>query len=80
MRSILASALLLAASPLLATPDGVISLGQAVKQGFQDFGAKDVKEAHAMLEDGRMRMETRSGAAQHEGGVHDMHSYTKKRW
>ena len=53
---------------------------QAVKQGFQDFGAKDVKEAHAMLEDGRMRMETRSGAAQHEGGVHDMHSYTKKRW
>ncbi|QDZ20194.1 inosine-5'-monophosphate dehydrogenase [Chloropicon primus] len=53
---------------------------QAVKQGFQDFGAKDVKMAHGMLGDGSLRMETRSGAAQHEGGIHDMHSYTKKRW
>ena len=53
---------------------------QAIKQGFQDFGAKDVKMAHAMLKEGHLRMETRSGAAQQEGGVHDMHSYTKKRW
>ena len=53
---------------------------QAVKQGFQDFGAKNVKMAHELLQDGGLRMETRSGAAQHEGGVHDMHSFTKKRW
>jgi IMP dehydrogenase len=53
---------------------------QAIKQGFQDFGAKDVKMAHKYLEDGTLRMEMRSGAAQHEGGIHDMHSYVKKRW
>ena len=53
---------------------------QAIKQGFQDFGAKDIKMAHKFLGDGTLRMEMRSGAAQHEGGIHDMHSYVKKRW
>lgn len=55
-------------------------LVQAVKQGFQDLGAKSIPEAHAALYGGAQRLETRTGAAQHEGGVHDMHSFEKKLW
>ena len=53
---------------------------QAVKQGMQDLGAKSVAEAHAALHSGKQRLEARTGAAQVEGGVHDMHSYEKKSW
>ena len=55
-------------------------LVQAVKQGFQDLGAKDVKEAHAFLYNGTMKMEGRTQAAQAEGGVHDMLTFEKKPW
>ena len=55
-------------------------LAQAAKQGFQDLGAKDLASAHAMLADGRMRVECRTGAAQAEGNVHDMQSYSKVKW
>ena len=55
-------------------------LAQAVKQGFQDFGARSLARAHELLDDGSLRMECRSGAAQAEGGIHDMHSYQKKSW
>ena len=55
-------------------------LAQAVKQGFQDLGAKDLPGAHAMLADGRMRVECRTGSAQAEGNVHDMQSYSKILW
>lgn len=53
---------------------------QAVKQGFQDLGAKSLAEAQAALYSGRQRLEVRTGAAQAEGGVHDMHSYEKRSW
>ena len=53
---------------------------QAVKQGFQDLGAKSLAEAQAALYSGRQRLEVRTGAAQAEGGVHDMHSYEKRAW
>ncbi|GAB4823609.1 hypothetical protein N2152v2_010655 [Parachlorella kessleri] len=53
---------------------------QAAKQGFQDLGARSLSEAHAMLASGQMRLECRTGAAQREGGVHDLHSYEKKSW
>jgi len=53
---------------------------QAVKQGLQDLGAKSVTEAHAALYSGKQKLETRTGAAQVEGGVHDMHSFEKKPW
>ena len=33
-----------------------------------------------MLAGGQMRLECRTGAAQREGGVHDLHSYEKKSW
>ena len=55
-------------------------LVQAVKQGFQDLGAKDVKEAHSFLYNGSMKIEGRTQAAQAEGGVHDMLTYEKKPW
>jgi len=55
-------------------------LAQAVKQGFQDMGIKDLNEARDWLYSGKMKMETRSGAAMHEGGIHDMHSFEKTRW
>jgi len=51
-----------------------------VKQGFQDMGARSNAHAAELREAGDMRMETRTGAAQKEGGVHDMHSYKKVLW
>ncbi|KAK9800211.1 hypothetical protein WJX73_009988 [Symbiochloris irregularis] len=55
-------------------------LMQAVKQGMQDVGARDIAAIHAMLRNGSLRMEVRSNAAQAEGNVHHMHSYDKVRW
>eukprot|EP00898_Chlorokybus_atmophyticus_P004394 jgi/Chlat1/4956/Chrsp32S04952 len=51
---------------------------QAAKQGFQDFGCISIPDARTKLYNGILRFEVRTGAAQKEGGVHDMHSYTKK--
>lgn len=53
---------------------------QATRQGFQDLGAKDLPSAHQLLKSGQMRLECRTGSAQAEGGVHDMHSFDKVRW
>ena len=47
---------------------------QGVKHGLQDIGARSVKQLNAMREEGRMRMEIRSAAAQKEGGVHSLFS------
>eukprot|EP00775_Hariotina_reticulata_P004723 gene4724-4973_t len=55
-------------------------LAQAVKQGFQDLGVQDVAQARKGLASGTMRMECRTGAAQQEGGVHDLLTYEKKPW
>jgi IMP dehydrogenase len=55
-------------------------LCQAVRQGFQDLGAKDMADVQQLLVGGKLRMETRSAAAQHEGGVHDLLAYEKKPW
>ncbi|KAM7269618.1 hypothetical protein ACFE04_025115 [Oxalis oulophora] len=51
---------------------------QAVKQGFQDFGASSVQSAHSMLKSGSLRLVVRTGAAQIEGGIHGLVSYEKK--
>ena len=53
---------------------------QAIKQGFQDLGAVDIATGRKMLYGGAMRMDCRTGAAQHEGGVHDLQSSEKKLW
>ncbi|XP_042509381.1 inosine-5'-monophosphate dehydrogenase 2-like [Macadamia integrifolia] len=51
---------------------------QAVKQGFQDLGALSVQSAHNLLKTRVLRLEARTGAAQVEGGVHDLVYYAKK--
>lgn len=33
-----------------------------------------------MLDEGNIYFETRTGAAQAEGNIHDMHSFEKVRW
>lgn len=55
-------------------------LMQAVRQGFQDFGCKSLADTHAALQAGELRFRDRTGAALVEGGIHDMHSYTKQAW
>ncbi|KAF5188432.1 Inosine-5'-monophosphate dehydrogenase [Thalictrum thalictroides] len=51
---------------------------QAVKQGFQDLGAPSVESAHSLLNSSVLRLEVRTGAAQVEGGIHDLVYYEKK--
>jgi IMP dehydrogenase len=59
-------------------------LRQYVRQGIvlwlQDIGARSLEAAHRMLDEGNIYFETRTGAAQAEGNIHDMHSFEKVRW
>jgi IMP dehydrogenase len=47
---------------------------------LQDLGSQSIKLAHERLARGETLLESRTGAAQAEGGVHDMHSFDKVRW
>jgi IMP dehydrogenase len=49
-----------------------------VKAGLFDIGTKSLDELHAARENGTLRAEFRSPAAQIEGGVHSVHSVIKK--
>ncbi|XP_068656401.1 inosine-5'-monophosphate dehydrogenase 2-like [Aristolochia californica] len=51
---------------------------QAVKQGFQDLGASTLQTAHDLLRSEVLRLEVRTGAAQVEGGIHNLLMYEKK--
>lgn len=42
------------------------------------MGVKSLADAHADVYEGTIRFEIRSPSAQKEGGVHDLHSYTRK--
>ncbi|OVA15718.1 CBS domain [Macleaya cordata] len=53
---------------------------QAVKQGFQDLGASSVHSAHNLLRSSVLRLEVRTGAAQVEGGVHDLVEYLTRKF
>jgi len=53
-------------------------LMQGLRHGLQDAGIKDVKDANEKLENGNLRFEIRSPAAQKEGGVHGLHNYQKR--
>lgn len=44
---------------------------------LQDMGVKSLADAHAEVYDGAIRFEIRSPSAQKEGGVHDLHSYSR---
>lgn len=46
----------------------------------QDLGATSIVQAWQRLDAGEQRLECRTGAAQAEGGVHDLHSYDKRSW
>lgn len=50
---------------------------QGVKHGLQDMGFRSVKELHQGTVSGLVRWELRTPASQRDGGVHDLHSYTK---
>ena len=52
-------------------------LVQGLKQSLQDMGVRSVAALHQGLEEGALRFERRSAAAQAEGGVHGLHSYTE---
>ena len=52
-------------------------LVQGVKHGLQDLGARSRAALNAMREEGRLRGELRSPAAQREGGIHGLHSFSK---
>jgi IMP dehydrogenase len=53
-------------------------LMQGVRHGMQDAGVSSLEGAWQRLYDGKMRFEIRSPAAQREGGVHSLHSYSKR--
>lgn len=52
-------------------------LVQGLKHGLQDLGQPGVKAMHQAMENGDIRYERRSPAAQNEGGVHSLYSYEK---
>ncbi|CAK9014840.1 unnamed protein product [Durusdinium trenchii] len=53
-------------------------LTQGIRHGMQDIGAQSVQQVQSMLQDGQLRFELRSAAAQREGGVHGLHSFERK--
>ena len=53
-------------------------LVQGVRHGMQDAGLRSLGDATARRDDGRLRFEIRSPAAQKEGGVHGLHSFQKR--
>jgi len=53
-------------------------LCQGVRHGFQDAGCTSIEHAKERLYGDLLRFEIRSPAAQKEGGVHSLHSYSKR--
>lgn len=45
---------------------------QGVRHGMQDLGCRSIAELHKSLYGGSLTMDVRSGAAQIEGGIHDL--------
>lgn len=50
---------------------------QGVKHGFQDVGVSSIREMLKHQQDGLIRFEIRTQAAQKEAGIHSLHSYEK---
>ena len=48
-----------------------------VKQGLIDIGVSSLEELNKNNQEGLLRFELRSGAAQREGQVHSLHTYEK---
>lgn len=60
--------------------DYIPYLVQGIKHSFQDMGVKDLSSLHSNLYNGVLRFENRSVAAQIEGNVHDLHSYSEPKY
>ena len=56
--------------------DYVPYLTKGLQQAFQDMGARDVAAARDALYSGRLRFEQRTSAAQAEGTVHSLYSFS----
>jgi len=56
--------------------DYVPYLMKGLQQGFQDMGHSTVGKLRDALYSGAMRFEHRTAAAQAEGTVHSLHSYS----
>lgn len=50
---------------------------QGVRHGLQDIGVSTLAQLHETRENGGLRFELRSPAAQREGGVHSLHAFEK---
>ncbi len=55
-------------------------LTQGLRHSFQDIGVRTIKELHEILYNGKLRFEVRSVAAQIEGNVHDLYSYSEPKY
>lgn len=53
-------------------------LVQGIRHGFQDFGCRSLEDVKKARENGELRFEVRTAAAQREGGVHGLWSFEKK--
>jgi len=53
-------------------------LTQGLRHGMQDLGVQSVGQLQQRLQEGELRFELRSAAAQREGGVHNLHSFERK--
>jgi IMP dehydrogenase len=60
--------------------DYVPYMVQGLKHSLQDMGFKSIKELHEALHSGDLRFEIRSVAAQIEGNVHDLYSYSEPKY
>ncbi|PCH41776.1 IMP dehydrogenase [Wolfiporia cocos MD-104 SS10] len=49
-----------------------------LQHSFQDIGVRDVQALREGVRAGKVRFELRTASAQVEGGVHGLHSYTKR--
>ncbi|KAG2109728.1 IMP dehydrogenase/GMP reductase [Suillus discolor] len=49
-----------------------------IQHSLQDIGVRSVSELQTGVKEGRVRFEVRTPSAQVEGGVHGLHSYTKR--
>ncbi|KAL5488471.1 IMD1 [Sanghuangporus weigelae] len=53
-------------------------LHAGLQHSLQDIGYRSIGEMQAAVREGKVRFELRTASAQIEGGVHGLHSYTKR--
>ena len=53
-------------------------LVEGVRHSMQDMGQASITQLHESLYNSTLRFELRTASAQAEGGIHDLHSYTRK--